>query len=191
MDRVCNHYHHIDSETVCESIFGAASWLGRLSDDHGFCESLERTVFPSSLKLQFVTLGAFILNNLAANAGFGIHAQDLAPQYITEVIKWAFLGQVLGIMGSAFARMAFIVTLIQLLSPNQKIQLWMLRVFFFFNLTVNTATSLYILLQCKPTYGLWDKTVNPVCLPPDVQEHLGFFQGGQSYSICLAERFSR
>ena len=125
-----------------------------------------------------MTLGAFIFNNLAVNVGFGKHAEDLDPHLVTEVVKWAFLGQVLGIMGSAFARMAFIATLVYLLSPTQRIQLWLLRGFFFVQVCINSITALYILLQCRPTYGLWNHTAGAVCLPPYIQEHLGFTQGG-------------
>ena len=137
-----------------------------------------------------MTLGAFIFNNLAVNAGFGQHAEDLDPRRVIEVVKWAFLGQILGIMGSAFARMAFIATLIYLLSPQQRIQLWLLRGFFSLQVCINSVTALYILLQCRPTYGLWDHTVGAVCLPPYIQEDIGFSQGGQSHPTYSGQAFS-
>jgi len=101
-----------------------------------------------------VNLGAFIINQLAVNSGFGLNAYDLDPKLVTEAVKWAFLGQVLGIMAVAIARMAFITTLALLLAPAQKFQLWLLRGFWVVQLLVNTITALYILLQCRPTRGL-------------------------------------
>lgn len=35
------------------------------------------------------------------NYGFGMHQIDLDPEQAMQVIKWAFLGQIYGIMASA------------------------------------------------------------------------------------------
>jgi len=133
-----------------------------------------------------VNLSAFILNNLAVNNGFGLHQKDLAPELVIQVVKWAFLGQILGIMASAIARMAFIATLTLLLGPNQKLQLWLLRGFFVVQACINSITSLYILLQCRPTRGLWNHTIGAKCLPPIIQEHLGFSQASINSFTDLA-----
>ena len=126
-------------------------------------------------------LTAFIINNLAVNNGFGQHAQTLGPQLTSVVIKWTFLAQMFGIWGAALARMAFIMTLLALLSPQQRVQLWLLRGFFFVQLVLNLGTGLFIPLQCQPTAGLWDHTIPAKCLPPYVQAHLGFVQACKLY----------
>ena len=122
------------------------------------------------------------MNNLAVNNGFGQHARTLGPQLTSVVVKWAFVAQVFGIFASALARMAFIMTLLSLLSPQQRIQLWLLRGFFFVQLVVNLGTGLYILLQCQPPAGLWDHSLPAKCFPPYVHARLGFFQACKLYS---------
>lgn len=109
-----------------------------------------------------------------------MHQQDLAPELVIEVIKWAFLGQVLGILASAITRLAFIATLVRLLAPTQRLQLWLLRGLAVGQICINSITSLYILLQCRPTRGLWNHTIGAKCLPPIIQEHIGFSQGCES-----------
>ena len=111
------------------------------------------------------------------NNGFGIHQKLLGPRLIAAAIKWAFLGQVFGILGAGSARLGFIATLYALLSPQQRTQRWLLRGFFFVQFVINLGTALFIPLQCQPSAGLWDHSIQAKCLPPYVQANLGFTQG--------------
>ena len=130
------------------------------------------------------------MNNLAVNNGFGEHAQTLGPQLTSVIIKWAFLGQMFGIFGAALARMAFTMTLLALLSPQQRIQLWLLRGLFFVQLVLNLGTGLFIPLQCQPSAGLWDHSIPAKCLPPYVQAHLGFVTGCKLHLRMLGNDYT-
>jgi hypothetical protein len=61
-----------------------------------------------------------------------------------------------------------------------------LRLLFFGQVAINSTTSLYILLQCKPTRGLWNHTIGAKCNKPIIQEHIGYSQGSINCFTDLA-----
>lgn len=126
-----------------------------------------------------VNLVSYVLTTLAVMSGFGQHTSDLVkadPHLVIEAMKWAQLGQVFGISASALARMAFVAMLISIISPTQRLHVWLLRAFFFVQAVINGIVVLYILLQCRPISGLWNPASGAKCLPPSGEQHLGYGQ---------------
>ena len=122
-------------------------------------------------------LTGLALNTLAVLNGFGKHTNTLSSDQVKEALKWNFIGQALGILSLAFARIGFSMTLYTILSPQQYIQRNLLRLVVIMQLLLNVSLSILILAQCKPAAGLWDPSLQAVCLSPSIQEHYGFVQG--------------
>lgn len=115
-------------------------------------------------------------------SGFGQHTSVLAeidPQLVVEAMKWAQLSQVMGVLASALARMAFVAMLLSIISPTQKWHVWLLRGFFIVQVIINAITMLYILLQCHPISGLWNPANGAECLPHSGEQYLGYVQASQ------------
>lgn len=78
--------------------------------------------------------------------------------------------------------------LMAILSPQQRLQRFVLWAVIVSQLLLNISLSIYILTQCRPTEALWDHDIQGKCLPPEGQEYFGYVQGGESISASSDNR---
>lgn len=129
---------------------------------------------------------SYVLTTLGVLSGFGQHTAvllNIDPHLVIEAMKWAELGQVFGISASALARMAFVAMLISIISPTQRVHIWLLRAIFVITAVINAIVVLYLLLHCHPLSGLWNPPSGK-CRPPYELQRLGYGQASQWSSIA-------
>ncbi|KAI4231463.1 MAG: hypothetical protein LQ349_005588 [Xanthoria aureola] len=128
------------------------------------------------------------LDTAAVHNGYGQHQWLLDEAHVSPAAKWNIIAQAVGILGVAIARIAFATMLMEILSPQQRVQRTFLWIIITSQLLINFSLSILILTQCRPTQKLWDKAVDGHCLPREVQEYFGFMQGSTSAltDLCLA-----
>ena len=156
-----------------------------LTDAFWLCRFSKPRKSPSSSwsSFQVLTVMRTVLYTVSVHYGTERHERFLEPTPASLAFKWNLLGQVLGILGSTFARLAFIMTILTILSPQQRVHRLVLLAINMSQILLNVSVSMFIILQCRPTSRLWNHSIPDHCPPPEAREYFEFVQGGSPPSL--------
>ncbi|KAI1839595.1 hypothetical protein JX266_014196 [Neoarthrinium moseri] len=105
--------------------------------------------------------------------GWGHHVVYVSEDNLKQFLKFSFIGQTFGIMGSTFGRLSFIVLVMQLFGLSRKLRL-LLWVLFGLQALTNIFTAVLIYTQCTNVIALWDSSVTQDCWPQSVQINIAY-----------------
>ncbi|CAO1602125.1 hypothetical protein XANCAGTX0491_005756 [Xanthoria calcicola] len=94
------------------------------------------------------------LDTAAVHNGYGQHQWLLDEAHVSPAAKWNIIAQAVGILGVAIARIAFATMLMEILSPQQRVQRTFLWIIIISQLLINFSLSILILTQYRPTQKL-------------------------------------
>ncbi|CAI7576641.1 unnamed protein product [Penicillium pancosmium] len=131
-------------------------------------------------------IAGVILVTVSVIYGIGSHEDVLSGSEIVEALKWGWINQMLGLLATAFGKLAIVAFLQQIHGPEHRervIGLWILAIS---NLIVNAITVGMVLTQCTPLEKLWNFSVPGTCDGLERNKHIAYFQGSWSAFCDLA-----
>jgi hypothetical protein len=130
-------------------------------------------------------IAGVVLVTVSVIYGIGSHEKVLSKSDIVTALKWGWINQMLGLLATAFGKLAIVAFLQQIHGPEHReriVGLWILAIS---NLIVNAITVGMVLTQCTPLEKLWDFSVPGTCDGLERNEHIAYFQGSEySPSLC-------
>ncbi|KAL8829800.1 MAG: hypothetical protein Q9191_001803 [Dirinaria sp. TL-2023a] len=111
--------------------------------------------------------------------GGGRHVYYLAPESLSNAIKFNTIAYVPGIISVGLPKLAVAILLMRLLNIDrrQRILMYCLSIG---SIILQTLCVVFFYAQCKPAAGLWDPSLKPACWSPSVLVNFAYFAGAYS-----------
>ncbi|KAF2148147.1 hypothetical protein K461DRAFT_325065 [Myriangium duriaei CBS 260.36] len=117
---------------------------------------------------------------LAVINGIGRHLKDITFPELFAALKWSWLGIIVGITATAFAKLAIVALFLQVATPQQpkrKAFLWFIASY---STAVTFVQMIVTLTQCVPVQRLWYVAGPGSCPRQDFAAKFGYFQGASA-----------
>ncbi|KAH8193637.1 hypothetical protein TruAng_012196 [Truncatella angustata] len=123
-----------------------------------------------------------ILLTVDVNAGFGKHRENIPLQNLIPIGKRGIVTGIILVLGIAWSKTSFALTLLRLVSGWQKTALWIIIVTVNVFLTISGITNL---VQCSPVDKVWNPLVAGTCWPSEVNVIISIVGGAYSALMDL------
>ncbi|MCJ1458983.1 hypothetical protein MMC28_009360 [Mycoblastus sanguinarius] len=170
---------------VCARLFGRIKLSRNLGwDDFWIMVSMVR---PSVLAASLLSILYTAMATASINAGIGRHTYYMNDHQRAKAIRLSTIAFVPGILSVGVPKLAVACLLERLLNPL-KMKKWPGRILY--SLSICSIVSLalcavILLVQCKPTAGLWNSSLKPKCWNPSVEIDYAIFSGAFSAFVDL------